>query len=228
MYRITRMIFLTGIASLYFLLAGCAQTIPKIQAYPEMYNEKPASILILPAVNNSTAADAPELYSSTITEPLANSGFYVLPLEVTDRFLKNEGFSDGAQLMQVPAQKFGALFGADAVLYVTIQKWDTNYWGLGGNVTVAIDYDLKSTKTGGTLWRYNQEQVVDTGGGNNGGGLLGALISTALNTAMQDYVPVARNVNMIALRNIPYGKYHKAHGQDGQAPIPKQKVVDEE
>ena len=42
------------------ILSGCA-VITKGEAFPEMYNEKPVSILVLPPINESTAADAKAL-----------------------------------------------------------------------------------------------------------------------------------------------------------------------
>ena len=206
---------------------GCMmQTTTKSEAFTEMYNEKPTSVLVIPAINHSTAADAPDLYSSTINEPLSNAGYYVLPMELTDRFLRNEGLSEGEVIKNVPAQKFAEFFGADAVLYVTIEKWDTNYYVIGGNVTVGADFQMKSCKTGETLWTYKNEMVLDTSGNNNnGGGLLAALISTAIATATQDYVPVARNVNVLSLQAIPFGKYHKLHGKDQTVAIDASKIT---
>lgn len=196
-------------------LSGCAITKPKSELYPTMYSEMPRSILVLPAVNKSTAADAPNLYSSTISQPLANAGFYVLPTQVTDKFFQNEGLTRGEQFTSIPTQKYSKIFGADAVLYVTIEKWDTNYFVFGGNVTVGIKYSLKSTKTGNQLWNYENELVLDTSGNNNsGGGLLAMLINAAITTAVQDYVPVARQVNFISLNTIPFGNYHKMHRKD--------------
>ena len=208
-----------GIALL--VLSGCAtqNKVAKGDIYPAMYREMPKTILVLPAINHSTAADSPYLYASTIAEPLANSGFYVLSTEVTQKFLDNEGLNTGDQLASVPPQKFAQIFGADAVLYVTIDKWDTNYYVLGGNVTVEISYKLKSTKTGEELWAYANKLVLNTSGDSNNGGLLAALIATAIQTATQDYVPIARRVNVVALSAIPFGGYHKMHGKDSKLMI---------
>lgn len=202
------------LAAIVLLVSSCAiQSTTKITAFPQMYAEKPIAILVVPSINHSTAADAPILYSSTINEPLSNAGFYVLPIEVTDRFLRNEGLSEGEMLKDIPPEKFAEPFGADAVLYVTIEEWDTNYFIIGGNVTVSIDFRLKSTKTGETLWAYKNKLILDTTGSDSGG-LLAQLIATAVATAVQDYVPVARNVNITALAAIPFGKYHKMHNKD--------------
>ncbi|MBT4860125.1 MAG: DUF799 family lipoprotein [Gammaproteobacteria bacterium] len=218
-------IILPILISLNLLVSGCAvNTISKAEAFPQMYIEKPASVLVVPSINHSTAADAPILYSSTINEPLSNAGFYVLPIEVTNRFLLNEGLSEGEMLIDIPPQKFADAFGADAVLYVAIEKWDTNYYILGGNVTVAVEFTMKSTKTGEKLWGYKNQLVLDTSGNDNGGGLLAKLITAALTTALQDYVPIARNVNLIALQAIPFGKYHKMHNKDQSMKLPPSKV----
>ncbi len=207
--------FLVCVMSLAFAACTMPQQVAKGDLYPEMYRDMPKSILVLPAINHTTAADAPNLYSSTVAQPLSNAGFYVFPEEITDRFLANEGLTEGAQLLRVPVRKFKKAFGADAVLYVTINKWDTNYYVVGGNVTVGISYVLKATDTGKTLWRYANTVVMDTSGNsNNDGGLLGAIIATAIKTSTQDYVPIASQINYMALNTIPYGRYHQEFGKD--------------
>ena len=118
-------LYLITLGLIGLALGGCATNqVPKGELYPEMYREMPKSVLVLPAINHSTAADAPNLYSSTIAQPLANAGFYVLSTEVTRKFLENEGLTTGDQLAAVPYKKFLEAFGADAVLFVTIEKWE--------------------------------------------------------------------------------------------------------
>ena len=203
------------------LLTNCApkaKLISKGDAYPDCYKEVPQSILVLPPINESTAADAKDYYSTTIMDPLAFAGYYVFPIEVVTEILKKDGLADTEMLMNAPPQKFKEYFGADAVLYVKILKWDTVYIVLAGNVTVAINCELKSTTTGKTLWRYNGSLTVDTTGQSHSqqgiAGLIATLIETAVKTAAQDYVPIARRVNYLVLRTMPFGKYHKQHGQD--------------
>ncbi len=199
-----------------FLLSGCGSKIlSKEDAYPKMYSERPVSILVVPAINESSAADAPDLYSSTINEPLSNAGFYVLPIEVTNNFLRNEGLTDGAQIKNVPPQKFAEIFGADAVFYATIKSWDTDYYVVAGSVKVGIQYELVSCITGETLWRNEKEITVDTSSGADG--YLGVVL-TALETATQDYVPIARDVNIQALNYIPLGKYNRNYDLDRTTP----------
>lgn len=203
-----------GISAILFL-SGCGggSSIAKEVAFPSMYEENPVSILVVPAINISTAADAPDLYSSTINEPLSNAGFYVLPAEITDRFLRNEGLTDGAQIKEVAPEKFKELFGADAVFYATIYKWDTSYIIVGGSVTVGVEFELKSCETGKSLWKTSQQLTIDTSESGSGH-IIADLLLTALKTATQDYVPIAQQVNKTALVSVPYGKYNNLHGQD--------------
>lgn len=202
------------------LTSACAPVlVSKEQAFPEVYKEMPASVLVIPAMNKSTAAEAPEYFSSTIAEPIANAGYYVLPIEITTALLRQEGVQEGEQIKDVPPQLFRDLFGADAILFVTINEWDTNYYVLGGNVTVGIEYDMKSTKTGQSLWYYRDNLVVDTSDNSNSGNLIASIIATAIKTAMQDYVPIAQRVNAMALSTVPFGRYHPSVGQDGRAQV---------
>lgn len=202
-------------------LTGCGATyLTKKEAYPNLYKEQPNSILVVPAINRSTAADAPELYSTTIAQPLSEAGYYVMPIPLVELLLSQEGVVDGEQLKQVDAAKFKTLFGADAVLFVTINKWDTNYYVTGGNVTVGADFELRATQTNQLLWNYRDVVVVNTSG--NSGNLLADIISTAISTAITDYVPIARQVNNSVVNTIPVGKYHPRHKKDGD-----DKVVNE-
>ncbi len=199
---------LVTVALTLTILSGCATPVYKSKQdlYPKMYKEKPQSILVVPAINDTTAADAGDLYIATIAPPITWHGYYVMPTEITTPLLQDEGITDGRQLLNVPAQKFKTLFGADAVLFVNLTKWDTNYNVISGGVT-----------TGETLWTHSAERTIDTSGNNNnGGGLIGALIVTALKTAMQDYLPVAQQMNNAAVYYLPAGHYHPLAGKDGQ------------
>lgn len=200
------------------LLSACGPTMTtKLSEFPLMYEENPVSILILPPMNESTAADAKEYYSTTIQEPLAFSGYYTFPYPITADILKMEGIYDTELLVNMPLVKFKEYFGADAVLFTTIKKWDLSYMVLASTLTVSVDSKLKSTTSDQTLWKYTGTVVVDLSGGNTGGGLIGLIakaVVTAVSSAMADYVPYARQANYLALTSVPYGKYHSRHNKD--------------
>ena len=200
------------------ILNGCATIITKGEAFPKMYQEKPVSILVLPPINESTAADAKEYYSTTIAEPLSFAGYYVFPIEIVNEVLKQEGIYDTELIVNLDASKFKEYFGADAVLFTRIISWNTSYYVIGGNVKVHIAFDLVSTNTGETLWSYNDKLTVDTTADDNaiGGaaGLLLQLAATAIQTAAQEYTPLAKKVNTTVLKTIPFGIYHTQYGTD--------------
>jgi hypothetical protein len=198
------------------LFQNCAVT--KKMAYPEMYEKPPLSIFILPPINQSTAAEAQEFYQTTISEPLTLTGYYAYPMEVVVDILKTEGMYETVDFRTVNPAQFKKFFGADAVLHVSILKWDKVYYVIGGYVTVSIDMNLVSTETGKTIWRYNGTLKIDTSSNAGGSGLAGLVIkavATAVTTAVTDYVPIAKKANIQALTAIPYGKYHPKHLKDG-------------
>ena len=155
MKTFTSFIKVFSVVTVIILLQGCGPAREtKVKMFPGIYDESPRSILILPPINLSTAANAKEYYSTTIQEPLAYKGYYVHPYEVTSEILKQEGIYDAELLANVPLSKFKEYFGADAVLFTTIKKWDIKYLIIGGNLTIQIEAQLKSTKTDQELWRY--------------------------------------------------------------------------
>ncbi len=200
------------------LASGCAPQTTKIEEFPRLYEEQPTSILILPPMNESTAADAKEYYSTTIQEPLAYSGYYTLPYVITSDMLKMEGIYDSELLVDVPLGKFKEYFGADAVLFTKIKQWDLSYLVVASTLTVSIDSVLKSTTSNEVLWNYTGTVVVDLSGGvGNGGGVIGLALKVvviAINSAMAEYVKYAREANYKALATMPFGKYHLQHNKD--------------
>lgn len=200
---------------------GCAQRAAmttKAGEFPLMYEETPLSILVMPPINLSTAADAKGYYATTVQEVVTYWGYYVFPYEITAEILKMEGIYDAELVRHVPLAKFREYFGADAVLFTTINKWDVSYIVVASNLTVSIDAELKSTISDQILWQYSGTVVVDLSGGvNSEGGLAGLIVQavvTAAQTAMADYVPYAKQANLRALSTLPYGKYHPQHMLD--------------
>jgi hypothetical protein len=198
------------------VFSGCAsnQWQTKLEAYPGMYDERqPLSIVIVPAINNTTAANASNYFNVTITEPVANQGYYPMPVEIVrDIFLK-EGVIDSAMIKGMPTKIFKENFGADAVLFVTIERWDTTYAILAANVAVGLEYVMLSTETNEILWQYSSTIVVDTTA-ESSGFIVADILSTAINTVATDYVPIAKNVNAQAFIALPHGKYSKLYRTD--------------
>jgi hypothetical protein len=202
------------------VMFGCAATTEtKQQAFPEMYDatKRPVSILVMPAINESTAADATDYYAVTIAEPLTLAGYYVYPLEVVTEILRSEGIADTEMIRGLPPSAFKQGFGADAVLFVTITGWDKTYLVIAANVSVGLEFVMMSTTTEEVLWSYSTVAVVDASGSS--GNILVDVISTALSTALTKNVNVAKLANSQALVALPVGSYHTAVGTDGGAKV---------
>ena len=222
--------FLALVLAVVFAAGGCVAppTTTKAAKYPAHYEEHPLVIMALPPVNNTTSADAKEYYATTIIEPFARSGYYVIPFNITADILKSQGLYDTEMIGDQPVAKFGEFFGADAVLFTQINKWDTSYVVLASSLTVSVTAKLKSTKSERVLWEYTGTMVVDLSGRSNSGNaladLIAAVVVTAINTAAADYVPYAMKVNYFMLNNMPAGKYHPNFEKDRETKIFDQKT----
>jgi hypothetical protein len=204
------------------LLGACATPVieTKKEAFPSFYDEtpNPVTMVIVPAINRSTAADAGELISATLAQPFADNGYYVLPMPIVSQIFMLEGILDGSQTLNLPGSLFQSAFGAETVLYVTINEWETNYAVLAANVTVGLSYVLRSTSTDEVLWSYSARQVIDTTS-DSSGFIIADIIATAIQTAVTDYLPIAYQVNSIAVATLPHGQYHPQYGLDGDSGV---------
>lgn len=212
------------------LAASCKTVrVAKQEAYPQMYEETPLSIVIAPPLNLETAANAGDFYLSTIAVPTTFHGFYVFPVPIVMDILKNEGIYNTIHELPKPAvaQRFYELMGADATLFTTVLRWDKKYRVIAGSVEVQIAYRLVSGKTGELLWSHSKLVVVDTSSGGSGS-LIADAIMTAIETAITDFVPVARQANALALIACPYGKYHPQYLQDKEMEVEIAKTTLEE
>ena len=143
MKRFLKNVIIT-IVPVIFLSACVAPTlVTKESEFPGMYIEKPKSLLIMPPINLSTAADAKDYYSTTVEMPIAFQGYYTLPYEITSEVLKQQGVYDSELVYDMPLNKFYEYFGADAVLFTKIKKWDTSYVVVSSSFTVFINAEIK-------------------------------------------------------------------------------------
>lgn len=200
------------------LASGCA-TAPGYD-YSAYRADPPRSILVLPPINNTVEVDAPYVYISTITRPLAEAGYYVYPVAVVDAFMKENGLPDPTEMQSVPLHKIGEVIGPDAVLYTTIEQWGQKYHVLSSDTTVEVSARLIDTDTGTLLWDGSAQAVE---GSNNGqGGLLAAvivaLIDQIVDTTADRSHEVARlaNFNMVGDRDsgLPLGPYNPEYVTD--------------
>lgn len=182
------------------LLCGCV-TAPPQQDLSQFHAEDPHSILVVPVINQSVDVNAPDYFLATISEPLAERGYYVFPVNMVRSVLSDDGLSDANLVHQGDPRRLGQMFGADAVMYITIDQWNAKYIVLSTKVTVALDYVLKSAKTGQVLWRNHQVMVYQPQGSGAGGlaGLIADAVQAAITKAAPNYIPLAQQANALAI-----------------------------
>jgi hypothetical protein len=202
------------VVAITFLFTGCGvisqSQVTKGQLYPKLYREHPKSILVLPAKNTTTSVDATDHFRYTITKPLAEKGYYVFPVHLVDSFFKSENLSNAEQIRQIPVKKLKEIFNADAILYVDINAWDTNYAILSSSVDVGLSFSLVDANSGEEIWQNNAYAYSYAGADGNNGliGLIVSAISAAINTSV-DYTELAYVSNTAGVRLLPVGKYNK-------------------
>jgi hypothetical protein len=177
------------------LIAGCATTQTD---YTKFKAANPHSILIVPVVNKSVNVPAPDYFLSTITIPVAEQGYYVFPVNLAKRILEDDGLSDANLVHSAPTERLCNLFGADAVLYVSIEKWEAKYLIFTTQVTVELAYMIKDGKTGDTLWDHKETMVYTPSSqstGNPVGDLLVMAVNAAVTKAVPNYLPLAKQAN---------------------------------
>ncbi|AGI26905.1 DUF799 domain-containing protein [Pseudomonas sp. MT3] len=159
------------------LLAGCAPQ--KTVDYSAFKQSRPKSILVLPPLNESPDVKASYGMLSQITYPLAEAGYYVLPVALVDETFRQNGVSTPADIHQLPAGKLREIFGADAGLYVTVTEYGTSYMVLSSASIVTASARLVDLRSGTTLWTGTATASSEEGS-QNSGGLVGMLISAAV------------------------------------------------
>lgn len=198
------------------LLAGCAVQAPKVDL-SAFQQANPSSLLVVPVVNESVDVDAPNYFLSTISVPLAEKGYYVFPVNTVKTVLEGEGLYDADLVHSADPVQLGNMFGADAILYVTINKWDAQYIVLSTTVTVSFTYRIVSGKTGEELWTANKTMQYTPQQNNSSGNPLADLVvmavSAAITRAAPNYLPLTQQANYQVLyldpTKLPNGPYLK-------------------
>lgn len=203
------------------VMASCSSTKTLSETYPKMYEEKPLTIAIMPPINQTTHAEAKDYFYTTLYLPLCEKGYYVYSPYLTMEMFQQESAYDAEQFIDGDLTQFRNVLNADAAMFTIIKSWKRS--NIGGKLTVDIEYILRSTKTGQTLYKREGNIKVDTSV-NGGGGGLGALIgmiATAVNTAATDKVVAGRKCNAFVLSDLPAGKYSSLYEKDMKNPAGK-------
>jgi hypothetical protein len=121
--------------------------------YTAFKNSHPRSILVLPPINETTDVGATYGVLSQMTLPLAESGYYVVPVAVMDETFKQNGLTNAAEIQGTSPAKLREIFGADAALYTKITKYGSVYQVLDSTTVVAASAKLVDLRTGDVCGR---------------------------------------------------------------------------
>lgn len=221
------MTFVDKVARLSVLVAtvgtvACA-TAPEPFDYTAFRAESPRSIVVLPALNNTTDVEAHEWFVSTVSRPFAERGYYTYPAWMVKETLARSGLEDMSLVYSADPRRLDQIFECDAAMYIDIKKWESKYVVIQTNTTVAFDYALRSCDTGQTLWSNSAELTYSPSANANTGNFLANMVAQAVVSAIEkgrpNYIPLAQQANAVAAsvegRGLPAGPYlPEQFGQD--------------
>lgn len=170
---------IAAILLLTALASGCAVA-PKPYDYAAFKESKPRTLLILPPLNSSQDVDATYGMLSQMSYPLAESGYYVLPVALVDETFKQNGMSTAHDIHHIAPGRLREIFGADAALYVDVKDYGSRYMVISSATIVSADARLVDLNSGKTLWNGTASASSEEGQ-NNSGGLVGMLVTAVIN-----------------------------------------------
>lgn len=210
--------------ALTLVVTGCTTNKTPPADYSAFKESKPRSILVLPPVNKSPDVNATHGFLSNVTRPLAESGYYVFPVAVVEETFKQNGATNPDDINAIPLKKLHDIFGADAVMYITITDYGTSYQVISSDTRVIASARLVDSRTGKELWTGVASASSNEGQTNNNGGLLGMVINAAITQIAHSATDKAYDVAGIASarlfspgpRGLLYGPRSPKYGQTAQ------------
>ena len=188
-----KLLFVLSIAA---VLSACAPTV-KRPDYTAFKKSQPRSILVLPPVYETSDVAATYGMLSQMTLPLAESGYYVVPVAVMDETFKQNGLTNAAEIQGVSAAKLREIFGADAALYSKVSQYGSVYQVVDSTTVVSASAKLVDLKTGDVLWQGSGRATGKELGTNvnvGGFGIVGMLVQAAVKQIAHSLTDEAHDV----------------------------------
>ncbi|WP_153101254.1 DUF799 domain-containing protein [Paraburkholderia hayleyella] len=179
MFKFISLKFLSAV-SVLTLLAACAGPSPAQRPdYTAFKKSQPRSILVLPPVNDTSDVNATYGVLSQVTRPLAESGYYVIPVAPMEETFRHNGLTAPVDIQAVAPAKLRDIFGADAALYITVTEYGPVYRVLDSTTVVAASAKLVELKTGDVLWQ-GTGRASSSESGRNGVNMSGSPLGLAV------------------------------------------------
>ena len=200
-----------GALTLAAMLVACAA--PQPYDYTAFKENRPISMLVLPPLNETPEVIATYGVLSQVTLPLAEAGYYVVPVSLMDETFRQNGLDNAAEIHDVSPPKLREIFGADAAVYIVVRRYGTRYAVISSETTVAIEGRIVDLRTGQLLWQGSATASSREQQHSNQGGLAGLLIQAVVTQiigtatdASYNYAGIASNRLLSPRRNgVLYG-----------------------
>lgn len=180
---------------LVLLLSACQSYQPKPLDYTYFKASQPKSILVVPPLNESTDVKATWGMLAATTKPLSEAGYYVFPVALVNETFRQNGLTTAADIHQVNLRKLQEIFNNDAVLYIIIRDYGTQYQIIQSVTTVSADARLVDARNGRELWTGSVHFSESSNQNNNldlGSALINAVVHQIVNTLHDRGYLVAR------------------------------------
>jgi hypothetical protein len=161
------------------LLGACATPSPP-RDFSALRKAKPASVLVLPPLNNSPDVLATPSVWAQLSYPLAEAGYYVLPVSLVDETFKTNGVQTAADTHQIAPAKLREIFGADAALYVAVKRYGSVYRVISSDAEVTLEAKLVDLRSGELLWDGSATASSAEQSSGNQAGLIGLLVQAVV------------------------------------------------
>ena len=158
------------------ILGGCATKAPPYD-YAAFMKAKPATLLVMPPVNESPEVNATSGVWSHATLPLSEAGYYVLPVTLVDETFRQNGVFSANDAQDIPSAKLREFFGADAAVYMKIKKYGTSYAVLASETRVEVEARIVDLRSGELLWQGKAVATSAEEQQQSQGGLVGLLVT---------------------------------------------------
>lgn len=165
------------------LTTGCANQTKPFD-YTAFKESRPASILVLPPINNSPDVAATYSMYSQVTFPLAESGYYVYPVTLVDETFRQNGLNNPPEMHEVALKKLREIFGADAALYINIKQYGTSYAVVASESRVTAEARLIDLRSEKVIWT-GSASASSAEGRNSNGGLIGLLVQAIVSQILE-------------------------------------------
>lgn len=205
---------------LAFLLGGCGSKMP--ENYSTFLQNKPTSILVVMPTNETADTKAANAVLTNAILPLAEAGYYVMPVTTVNETFKSNGVREAAEIRNISPSKLKEIFGADAALYLNVTQYGTTYKIIKTDTVVSVNAKLVDLNTGTTLWQ--KSVTADDGSMNAGGAILNIfspIFDAIFSLLVDKSYEIAANADMILLGQdcddcLLYGPLSPNYGKDSQ------------